>query len=52
MILFKLLTINNIGKIIFILRLDLRKYQTADQVPQFELLYKFKEAYKIADMTV
>lgn len=33
-------------------RLDLRKYQTADQKPQFELFYKFKEAYKVPDMTV
>lgn len=42
----------NIGTEDVIHRLDLRKYQTADQKPQFELFYKFKEAYKVADMTV
>ena len=48
----KLSIILNIGIKYITLRLDLRKYQTADQKPQFELLYKFKEAYKVQDMTV
>lgn len=33
-------------------RLDLRKYQRADQPADFELFYKFRSAYKLDDMTV
>ena len=33
-------------------RLDIRKYQTKEQNAQFELLYKFKESFKINDMSV